>query len=90
MKEKDENPTNGTGERPKRHNLSPEDIAKAHSPEALEKRRQTLAQKREDRLLDVVDNLHFGMVPAAIADYLGLSDSYVSKLLSEAKRRELV
>lgn len=73
-----------------RHILTLEDRQKAHSPEALEKRRQTLAERRENRVLDVVDCKRWGMVDAAIADYLELSDSYVRQLLSEAKRRGLL
>jgi hypothetical protein len=43
--------------------------------------------RRDATPLDAADCRRFGMVPAAIADYLGLSDSYVRQLLNEAKRR---
>lgn len=82
--------TQGTSNHPSRRFLSPEDIAKAHSPEALEKRRQTLAQKREARLLDVADCDRWGMVLEAISDYLGISDSYTRQLLREAKGQGLL
>lgn len=62
---------------------------KSLSPEARQRRRETLAQRRENRLQDVVDCHKFGMVDAAIADYLGISDGYVRRLLSEARRRGL-
>jgi hypothetical protein len=80
----------GTTERPSRHFLTPEDIAKAHTPEAIEKRRQTLAKRREARLLDVAECHRWGMVLEAISDYLGICDSYTRQLLREARRGGLL
>jgi hypothetical protein len=80
----------GATERPSRHFLTSEDIAKAHSPEAIEKRRQTLAEKREARVQDVADCHRWGMVLEAISDYLGISDSYTRQLLRGAKARGLL
>jgi hypothetical protein len=73
-----------------RHILTSDDVQKAHSPEALKKRRRTLAEKREARLLDVADCHGWGMVLTAISDYLGISDGYTRKLLREAKARGLL
>lgn len=68
----------------RRHVLTPEEIARAHSPEALEKRRETFQRKATDRAHDICALARWGMVPAAIADELETSDSIVERVLRRA------
>jgi hypothetical protein len=66
------------------HRFTPEETARAHSQEALEKRRETFRQKREDRAHDISALAVWGMVPGAIADELGASDGIVEQGLRSA------
>ena len=66
------------------HRFTPEETARAHSPEAIEKRRETFRQKLEDRSHDIRALAVWGMVPGAISEELGTSDSFVTRELRRA------
>lgn len=66
------------------HRFTPEEIARAHSPQALERRRQTFAEKLADRAYDIRSLARWGMVPGAIADELETSDLIVERELRRA------
>lgn len=66
------------------HRFTPEEVARAHSPEALRKRRATLRQKADDRSHDIRALSVWGMVPGAIADELETSEGIVERELRRA------
>ena len=68
--------------------LTGKDREKAVSPEARKRRRETIARRRADRLEAVLWlRREKQMVPAAIADYLGISDGQVRTYLRELPSR---
>jgi hypothetical protein len=66
------------------HRFTPEETARAHSEEALEKRRETFRQKCADRTHDIGALAAWGMVPGAIADELETTDRIVERELRRA------
>lgn len=65
--------------------FTPEDIAKAHSPEAIQKRRETF-EYISDLQAQGILNLwrERRMVPIAIADHVGVTVERVAEVLREA------
>lgn len=63
------------------HRFTPEETARAHSPDALAKRRETFRQKAEDRAHDIRALAEWGMVPSAISDELETTESVVEREL---------
>jgi hypothetical protein len=67
-----------------RHVFDGGDLERSKTPEAIARRRQTFAARRQLLREAVVACRGWGMVVEAVADYVGVSDRVVRELLREA------
>lgn len=69
------------------HTFSPEDVARAHSPDALAKAAETKRRRAQERVSFTLEARAYGWTVGRIANETGLTDKTVDSFLAGTEHR---